>query len=104
MTTKTIELTLENIMAHAKKAEGRAKKRCFNRADARTFIVLCQDNPGKRVRVYAHDGFVANAYGYKSAITYAERDKDGQFHVSRTGASRPNGRGSLRVVANQGVL
>jgi len=103
MTTKTIELTLENIMARARAVEGRAKKRCFNRTDAQTFIDLCRDNPGKRVRVYAHDGFVANAYGYQSLITYAARGVDGQFHVSRTGASRSNARGSLRVVGNRGV-
>jgi len=96
-----IEPTVESIMEEARRIEGRARKRCLSRGDAKVFVELRKDNPGKRVRVYSCQGFVPNAYTYGVEITYVECGPSGSVLVGRAGAQRPNGRGSLRVVDNR---
>jgi len=93
--------TIDDILQRAKALEGRSRRRCFSQSDAETFLNLCEENPGKQVRVYAHEGFVANSYNYRSYITYAERSPEGQIRVDRADASRSHGRGSLQTVNNR---
>jgi hypothetical protein len=97
-----IEPTVESIMEEARRLEGRARKRCLSRGDAKVFVELREDNPGKRVRVYSCQGFVPNSYHYRADITFVECGPNGSIVVGRTAASRSNGRGSLRVVGNRG--
>ena len=102
--------TVEDILSRAKIIEGQSRRRCLTEADAQAFINLCAENPDKRVRVYASDGFVANSYG-ESQITYIERlslpsSQEEHRHqlfehvtVTRGHANRKYGRGGLRIVA-----
>jgi len=111
-TVGTWTLRADDIMARAKVVEGRSRRRNLTEADAQAFIDLCVENPGKRVRVYASEGFVANAYGH-SQITYVERmflpsSQEEHRHqlfehvtVTRGHANRKYGRGELRIVASQ---
>ena len=111
-TVGTWPLRAADIMARAKVVEGRSRRRNLPEADAQAFIDLCVENPGKRVRVYANEGFVANAYGH-SQITYVERmflpsSQEEHRHqlfehvtVTRGHANRKYGRGELRIVASQ---
>ena len=96
-----IEPTVESIMEEARRLEGRARKRCLSRGDAKVFVELREDNPGKRVRVYSCQGFVPNSYSYRADITYVECGPSGSVNIGRAGASRSNGRGSLRIVDNR---
>jgi len=111
-TVGTWTLRADDIMARAKVVEVRSRRRNLTEADAQAFIDLCVENPGKRVRVYASEGFVANAYGH-SQITYVERtffssSQEEHRHqlfehvtVTRGHANRKYGRGELRIVASQ---
>ena len=111
-TVGTWTLRADDIMARAKLDEGRSRRPNLTEADAQAFIDLCVENPGKRVRVYASEGFVANAYGH-SQITYVERmflpsSQEEHRHqlfehvtVTRGHANRKYGRGELRIVASQ---
>jgi len=104
--------TVDRILSRAKIIEGQSRRRNLTEADAQAFIDLCVENPGKRVRVYASEGFVANAYGH-SQITYVERtffssSQEEHRHqlfehvtVTRGHANRKYGRGELRIVASQ---
>ena len=96
-----IEPTVESILDAARRLEGRARKRCLSVGDAQAFLDLRSGNPGKRVRVYSSQGFVANSYGYRADITFVACGPNGTVVVNRTGAARPHGRGSLQVVDNR---
>ena len=105
-------LTVADILSRSMFIEGRSRRRCLTEDDAQAFIDLCAENPDKRVRVYASEGFVANAYGH-SQITYVERmflpsSQEEHRHqlfehvtVTRGHANRKYGRGELRIVASQ---
>ena len=108
-------LTVADILSRSMFIEGRSRRRCLTEDDAQAFIDLCAENPDKRVRVYASDGFVANSYGH-SQITYVERlsrpftsdirvpyvpasEMYERVIVTRGEANRKYGRGSLRIIS-----